>query len=145
MADPVVFNEFLAQQGQGFDFLAAVVKGVVFLKGAWTPDPDDTYLVEATVAGAVEAAPSMNRVTYGSKAVSRDDVNDRGVWTAASVFYIGVPIGTQYDTFVTYNFGTDDTDSWMITAYDLGGPYTSDGGQLTFALDPVGLFAFQQA
>jgi hypothetical protein len=122
MADLIcVFNRISYNIGLGFDWTTDPVRALLVDADTWTPNRDDDFVQTILSAGAVEmSGGSYARDTLTTPTVGLDDPNDRAVWSG-DPFNFGTVTGTDpYDTMVIYRFVTNDTDSWLIAAFDLG-------------------------
>jgi hypothetical protein len=117
----VVFNQIRYRIGLGFNWTTADVRALLVDSDAWTPNYDDDYVQSILTAGADEmAGGGYARQNVTGRTVALDDAGDRGLWDGNSISF-GTVTGTDpYDFLVLYNFVTNDADSWLIAAYDLG-------------------------
>ena len=108
----------------------------------------DTDKDVATI-GAITTLDEMDgagyaRVALTGEAVSADNANDRGEFTADDIVFQNVSAGTRsVAAVVLYKHVTNDTDSiplaYIDTASGITFPITPNGGDLRFAASAAGL------
>lgn len=121
----------------GLDWVAAPVKAALVAKNTWTPDATDGFMQDVLDAGAVEvAAAGYARVALTTAVV----VSGPDVFADADDFSFDGPpaFGDDYDTLLLFLDVTDDTDSPVLAALDLGS-HTTDGLPIDFTVDVEGL------
>lgn len=136
--DPLIFNQAKYMKGIGFDFTAGTGLWLLVDRTTWTPDPDDDYIADILIAGAVEPATTGDRQTILTPTVTLDDAGDQAVWGCGDFSYPGIPNLSTFDTAVLVNFVTTDSDSWLIYACDLGA-LVGDGGSIAMSLASPGV------
>lgn len=142
MAD-IMFDTYLDHLVQSF-WPTADIMCAMFEANTWTPSKDDTYLADATGAGAIECAASgYARVALTSKVTVLDSPGHRALSQASIADFGVLGAGTDYDFLVLYVAVTDDTDSWMIGAYDVGAQ-TTTGTDMRFIPDTDGFMQLRQ-
>lgn len=81
------------------------------------------------------------RKALASEAVSQDDANNRGEFTADPVTWTALGVGTRQAVgMILYRHVTNDADSVLIAYYDSGGfPFDGNGGDITITPNAQGL------
>lgn len=124
-----------------FVWTTTPVQAAVFLKDAWVPSKSDVFLIDAITAGALElGAGGYARATLPSPTKSIDSGGHRGLLNGSLVDFGVVDGGWDFDTLVLFRFVTGDTDSWMLSAFDVGAQST-DGTALRFAPNVDGFYS----
>lgn len=141
----VTFDTYIDHILDGsFVWTTTPVKAAVFLRGAWTPDKGDVFLLDAQTAGAQElsdvSAPGYARTTLPSPTKSIDSGGHRGLLNGSLVDFGVIDTGFDFDTLVLFVEVSDDTDSWMLSAFDVGSQ-TTDGTTLRFAPNVDGFYS----
>lgn len=120
------------------------IKCAIFLKNTWTPSKSNAFVADAIGAGAIEcAAVGYVRVALTSPTVALDGGGHRSLLHSAIADFGALAAGTDFDTFVLYELVTNDADSWLLAAYDVGAQTTSGTGT-RFVPDTSGLFRLKQ-
>jgi hypothetical protein len=118
-----------------FDWTSDTIKGVLGDSGGWSFDATtQLYLADAITDGFTEmTAGGYARQTLASKTATADfNPNLRTVLDAATINF-GAIAGTQnYDTFILIKFVTNNADSPLLGAWDLGAQ-TTNGGTISIA------------
>lgn len=117
-----------------------VVKAMLVNTVGWTPNKSDGFVATILSAGAVEvtAAPYARQTVTG-KVKSIDGAGHR-ILEAMNLIDFGAMAGAQaYNRLVLYNFVTNDADSWLICALDVGALVTN-GVQQRFVPNASGLY-----
>lgn len=84
-----------------------------------------------------------SRKVLGTKAVNRDDPNDRSEWDAADVVYTGINAGTAQAAII-YKHVTNDTDSIPLMYIDQTDfPIVTNGGDVTLNFNVEGILQLQ--
>lgn len=143
-AAPVIFNRVRYAHGLGYNFTLGTAIWILVDSGAgslWTPSPTDDFVASMLIAGAVEAAVTGDRQPITNPTVTLDGAHDRALWGADSFTYPGVANATTFDTLVLANVVTNDSDSWLMGAWDQG-PLVGDGNPITCTVGGGYLFAW---
>lgn len=126
-----------------FVWTTADVRAAVFLKDTWVPNKSDAFLLDAQTAGAQElsdmGAGGYARALRTSATKALDAGGHRGLLRGAVIDFGVVATGYDFDTIILFVQVTDDTDSWMLSAYDVGAQ-TTDGTNLRFVSDSDGFY-----
>lgn len=133
----VTFDTYIDHVLDGsFVWTTTPIMAGVFLKGAWTPGKGDAFILDATTAGADElstlGAGGYARQTIVSPTKTLDGTGHRGLLGGSIIDFGAVDPGFDFDTLVLFVFVSDDSDSWIIDARDVGAQ-TTDGTTLRFA------------
>ena len=127
-----------------FDWTAGNVTAMIVDSGGgalWTPDPTDDVVATILAAGAVEAATPADRQTLTTPTSALSGADHLVYMDSDPVVYPNIPNATTYDTLVLFQFVTNDADSWLIAAYDLGAQ-TGDGSNVTVNPNTLGWLAW---
>lgn len=134
------FDTFLDHILDGYVWTSGDPWAAMFLADTWVPDKGDGSVLAVTAAGAIEvAAPSYLRVPVTSPVKVLDGIGHRGLLDSAIIDFGTPETGFDFDTLLIFELVTDDSDSWLIAAYDVGAQ-TTDGGSQRFVPDTDGLF-----
>lgn len=136
-ADPLIFNSIREHLAVTCDvnWATAVVMALIVDRDVWTPNADDAFVDDALGAGAIETSGTRQQIANPVAALSGAD--DCVYWDGDPIVYPGVLVAETFDTLILYVEITDDTDSYLIGAYDLGAQ-TGDGANVTIAPDTKG-------
>lgn len=112
---------------------------VLLITNGYTVDADDIF-VDALTPGSNElSGTGYARLVLASKAVTKDDTNDRAEGDAADVLWTGIDAGTAQAAILFVQV-TNDADSWLVCYIDTGGfPITTNGGDLTIQWNAEGI------
>lgn len=111
----------------------------LFLANAWTPDISDGVIADATGAGATElTVPNYARLNFVTGNISLDMSGHRELYDFDTLDFGTPDAGGDYDWLIVASQGSDDTDSRLIIAYDLGAQ-TTDGSPLQYNPDTAGV------
>jgi hypothetical protein len=137
----VTFDTYIDHILDGsFVWTTTSVEAAVFDKGAWTPDKGDVFLLDAQTAGATElVGGGYARTTLVSPTKSIDGTGHRGLLNGSVIDFGAIAGGQNFDTLVLFVIVTDDTDSWMLSAHDVGAQVT-DGTALRFHANVDGFY-----
>lgn len=138
----VKFDSLLDHLLDGYTWTTASVECALFDSATWVPDRTDGFVLAAAGAGAIEvAAPSYVRRPLVSPVKNFDVGSHRGLLASAIIDFGILEPGYAFDTLVLYEFVSNDSDSWLLAAFDIGAQTT--GGVLPerFVPDVDGLFA----
>jgi hypothetical protein len=144
--DPVVvFDTYLERLASaGSNWTTDTVKALLVSRATWAPDRSDEFVGDATGAGAVEVTASgYARQTIGSPAVNVDGSGHRALLAGATIDFGTPDAGSDFDTLIIYTQVTNDADSWMLAAVDLGSQTTA-GVDISAVPDADGFFALAQ-
>lgn len=139
MAGPWKFNQARYNIGLGFDYTAAGTYFVLLDRQGWTPDPDDDFVQTVLIAGAVDAGGDRTQIV--NPVITLDDAGDRALWGADDFVVPNIVLGADFDTLLHYNLVNDDTDSWLLGAWDLGAQ-TGDGADINVTVVGGNLYAW---
>lgn len=143
MAD-VVFNTYLQHLPDDFGWSTSPIMCAILDSQTWTPDKTDPFVATPIAAGAVEcAAPSYARVALTSAILTPDAPGNRTLFQGSIADFGTLETGFDFDTFVLYVAVTDDSDSYLIAAYDVGAQTTA-GTAVRFVPDTSGFFELLQ-
>lgn len=116
------------------------VKGMLVDAQTWTPSEGDGFVATILSAGAVEVtAVGYARQTIGGKTETLDGVGHRGLLDGNLLDFGAMAAGSNYTHLVLFKFVTNDADSWLICAFDLGA-LTTNGVDQRFVPDADGFF-----
>lgn len=116
----LVFNRLPYNLGLGFNWTTDSIQGLLVDRSSWTPNRDDDFVTNILVAGAVEvSAGGYARADLTTPTVGLDDPGDRSSWDADPLDFGTVAAADPYDTLVLYRLVNNDTDSWLMAAWDL--------------------------
>lgn len=141
MAD-IVFDTYLDHLAAGTAvWTADTVKGMLVAASTWTPAKSDGFVATILSAGAVEvtAAPYA-RQTLASKTKTLDGGGHRVLLDGNLLDFGAMAAAQSYDHLVLFKFVTNDADSWLICAFDLGALVTN-GVTQRFVPDADGFFS----
>lgn len=124
-----------------FDFTAGAVMCLLVDAGSWTPSESDAVVGDILTAGATEAAITADRQTLTTPTAALSGTDHLVYWDSDPVVYPGVASSTPFTTLVLFRFVTNDTDSWLIAAFDLGSQ-SGDGSDVTINPDSLGWLAW---
>jgi hypothetical protein len=117
-------------------------RAMLVLKNTWTPQASDNFVQTAITAGATElSASGYARLALVGLTTSQDDGNTRALISAGTIHFANIAAAQNFNALMIFNFVTNDTDSWLIATYDLGGTQTTNGLGWYFALNAAGLIA----
>lgn len=147
-----LYNQALKEIQDGtIDLLTATLK-VMLVTSSYTFNPDNQFVDEAgandpidhelTGTGYVAGFGNSGRKTLASKAVNKDDTNNRAEFDAANLTWTGIDAGICAAAIVIIE-GTSDTDSKLIAYLDNATelPVTTNGGDFTLNWSAEGLWA----
>jgi len=137
LTDPLIFDtarEHLAVD-LDLDWTAGAVTALLVDKDTWTPSAGDDFVDTALSAGAIETSGTRQILPSPTATVSGGD--HRVYWDGNPIVYPGVLNAETFDTLVLYQAVTNDTDSYLIAAYDLGAQ-VGDGNNVTLTPDTLG-------
>lgn len=140
MAD-VTFDTYLDHLAKGTAIWTTdTVKAMLVDSLTWTPDKSDGFVATVIAAGAVElTAAGYARQTLGGKAEAIDGGGHR-VLLSGNIIDFGVMAAAQnYDRLVLFRQVTNDADSWLIAALDIGS-LTTNGVTRRFVPDADGYY-----
>lgn len=128
--DPLIFDKVRTHLAVNLDFnwTDGNVTALLVLRSTWSPDAGDTFVAAILGAGAVET--SGTRQVLGTPVANAPGVAHKVFWDGDPIVYPGVLVAETFDTLVLYRAVTNDTDSYLITAYDLGAQ-VGDGNNVT--------------
>lgn len=130
-----VYNEFLFDLAKGtIDLSTADIRCLITL-AAYVPDPDTNFVSQVTNE---LVATNYVRKTLAGKTVTRDDTNDRVVFTATNVVWTALGSSIPFRV-VLFKFVTNDADSRLIACLDLISPPVANGGDYTVAWSANGI------
>lgn len=137
----LTFDTYLDHLAKGTAvFTTDTLKAALVLRSTWTPSKSDAFVATATAAGAVElTASGYARQTLGSKTESVDSTNHRVLLSCATIDFGTMAAAQSYDRLLLFKQVTNDTDSWLIAALDVGS-LTTDGVSRRFVLNAAGLY-----
>lgn len=136
-ASPILFDTIRQHLAIDLDvdWTAGTVRALLVDRDIWTPDESDSVVATILAAGATET--SGTRQVIGAPSATLSGLDHSVYWDGNPIVYPGVLLGETFDTLVTYVFVTDDTDSYLIAAYDLGAQ-VGDGNNVTINPDALG-------
>lgn len=111
-----------------------------FVDMAGANDPIDAELSGTGYTGGFAGS---GRLTLASKAINRDDVNDRTEFDCADLTWTAINAGTANAAIVFRQGTTDDTDAALIAYIDSGFPAITNGTDLTLTVNAEGLLQLQ--
>jgi hypothetical protein len=140
----VFFNRAKKEILDGTIDLVANTLKLLLVNSGYTPNADDDFVSTASGSelsgtGYASGFGGAGRKTLASIAITEDDTNDRGKFTAANVTWTAIDAGTAARA-ILYKHLTSDAASVMIAAYDGGFPKTTNGGDLTVSWHADGIF-----
>jgi hypothetical protein len=139
MAD-VIFDTYLDHLVRGLDWTTFDIRAAMFDKLTWAPAKGDLFMAGPIAAGAVEcAAVGYTRQALVSQVANLDGAGHRELLHTAVADFGSLAAGTAFDTLVTFVQVTNDADSWLVAAFDVGAQ-TTDGTDQRFVPDTDGLF-----
>jgi len=132
--DGVVYNNLKEQLLLGTIDLSADVVKLALLAGHTVNI--DTHAVFADVSADEESGTGYTAggQIVGSKAVSQDNTNDRAVFDAADVTFVGLNVGLPSHAVLYVDGATD----FLIAVWELG-TTASNGGNYTIQWNAVGI------
>jgi hypothetical protein len=137
LTSPLIFDtarEHLAVD-LDLDWTAGNVTALLVLADTWSPDAGDDVVATILSAGAIET--SGTRQVLGSPAATVSGGDHRVFWDGDPIVYPGVLNAETFDILVLYQAVTDDTDSYLLCAYNLGAQ-VGDGNNITLTPDTLG-------
>lgn len=137
----VKFDSLLDHLLGGYQWTTGQPHGALFLRDTWTPDKSDGFVLDATGAGAIEvAAPSYARTPIVSAVKNLDAGGHRVLLDAAVIDFGILEAGYDFDTLLIFELVTNDGDSWLLSAHDLGAQTTGGVTPERCVLDSDGLY-----
>ena len=146
----LTYNQGRTDIGDGtIDFLTNTIK-IMLVTASYVANKNDQFVDEAgandpidhELSGTGYAAgfAGSGRKTLATKAVTKDDPNDRAEWDADNITWTGINAGTAAAA-IMYFHNTADTDSVLIAYIDSGGfPIVTNGGDLSINWNVEGIF-----
>lgn len=125
-----VYNAFKAEVLRADTDLESATIRCLLLVGALTINPDHATVAAVLAANTEAAHASYARQTLGSKTVTQDDTNNRGVFDAATIDF-GALTGVTPTAALIYQFITNDSDSIPISIHDTGFGVAANGAGYT--------------
>lgn len=123
-----------------FVWTTTPVECAVFLKDGWAPNKSDAVLLDAQTAGATElVGGGYARTSILTPTKNIDSGGHRGLLGGAVIDFGAITAGQDFDTLVLFVVVSDDTDSWMLSAHDVGFQ-TTDGTPLRFVPNGDGFY-----
>ena len=112
-----IYNRHKANVANGTHDWDAGTYRVLLTTNAYTPDPDHNFVADVTneLAGGGYA-----RVDLATRTVVEDDANDRADAKADNTTFSGLSSTQTARYAVIYKFNTNDADSTLVAAMDLG-------------------------
>ena len=130
---------------------AANLRMIICLDTTTVDTEEDVLLMNGFTTLAEHAGTNYARKILGTKALSRDDANDRAEFDCADVTWTALGAGaSDMAGVLVYLHVTDDTDSiplaWIDTVSGSPSfPLPSNGGDFTYAVHADGLFHLANA
>ncbi|HEV7282288.1 MAG TPA: hypothetical protein VGN57_18950 [Pirellulaceae bacterium] len=121
------------------DLESATIK-VALLTSSYTPNKDHDFFDDVSTYEASGTGYTAGGATLGSKTVTKDDTNDRGVFDAADVSWASSSITARY-AVVYRSTGTAST-SPLLALIDFGSNYTSSNAAFSITWNPSGIFYY---
>lgn len=136
----LTFDTYLDHLAAGFTWTTATVKAALFNTNTWTPDKSDGFVATIIANGAVEitASPYV-RQTVASKTKTLDTPNHRVLLGMGTIDFGAMVAAQNYNRLVLFTQVTNDADSWLIAALDVGALVTN-GVDQQFAPNASGLY-----
>ena len=130
----IIYNRFKKNIGDGthdWDSGAQTYR-VLFTTAAYTPNADHNFVSEVTneLSGGGYA-----RQDLANRSVVQDDANDRADYKADTVAFTGLTNGQTARYAVVLRHVTNDADSPLVAAIDLGAGGVVMTGDLSFRWD----------
>lgn len=137
-----VHDMFKKQLLDGPGWTSLTMQAMLLLRNAYTPADTDQFVSDVLGTSAVEVpVTGYARVTLTGQTTILDDPNTRAEGDADDIIFDGPPdVGGTYDTLTIFELITDDAHSPLAITFDLGGVFSTNGANITFTLDPSGLF-----
>lgn len=121
------------------------VRAALFDSATWTPSKADAVLLDITGAGAVEVtATGYARVALVSQVATLDGGGHRELLDSAVIDFGTIDSGDPFDTLVLFTFVTNDSDSWLLSSFDLGAQTTTDASPTRFIPNTDGIYRLAQ-
>ncbi len=122
------------------DFATLTVRGMLVDSLTWTPSKSDGFVATALAAGAVEVTASpYARQTLGGKTRTLDTPGHRVLLDGNLLDFGAMAAAQNYDALILFAFVTNDADSWLMAAFDLGAQ-TTNGVQQRFVPNADGFW-----
>lgn len=144
----LTYNQGRTDIGDGtIDFLTQTIK-IMLVTSSYVANKNDQFVEEGandanehelSGTGYTAGFAGSGRKTLATKAVNKDDPNDRDEWDADDITWTGIDAGTAAAA-IMYFHNTADTDSVLIAYIDSGGfPIVTNGGDLTIQWNVEGI------